>query len=688
MFVPLKFKQQIRNISPPTEEQPLVLNSLNPDQRAAVAHGKGPLLVLAGAGSGKTRVITYRIANLIKNGVPADKILALSFTNKAAKEIAERVRGLIGKTQTEGLVVSTFHSLGHRILRQDGKRIGLKPGFSIHGEGEQRAILRGVVREIGDPADLAEIQQEISLWKNRALTPKAVLEVLGGSSKIWLQKIYKSYQGMLAAGNAVDFDDLLLSPLTLFRSDPDCLNHWRETFHFILVDEYQDTNPVQFELLKTLAGPRRNLCVVGDDDQSIYGWRGADIRLILDFHKHFEGAKVVTLEENYRSTQTILDAAHSVVSRVEGRLPKKLRTDRGMGYPVVFMEAEDPGEEAEEIASAILAERYRKKRQWKDFAILLRTNSQTRPFEEALRRFSAPYKIVGGSKFFDRKEIRDVLSYLKLMNNPADDASLVRIANVPRRGLGPKTLLKIQEKAIETKTSLRQALRNVENITPQAQAGVKNLFFLLDKYSDQFRSDGLTSEGLREFIKESGLHAEVEATYDSPLVVKKRLELLDELCESAAGGAKINGKVDLGLYIEKMVLDPPSEKETDDGDEITIMTLHSAKGLEFPIVFMAGMEEGLLPHAPRGAGISDANLDEERRLCYVGMTRAKERLYLCRSRTRRRRGVPSAATPSRFLADIPIELTESSESGEQDTEEERKAMAKNFFSGMQDLFKG
>jgi len=663
----------------------VILDKLNSNQRAAATHGKGPVLVLAGAGSGKTRVITYRIANLINSGVAADKILALSFTNKAAKEVAERVRGLIGKETAEGLTVSTFHSLGNRILRQEGKRIGLKPGFGIHGEGEQRAILKGILRETGTPYDLSEIQQEISLWKNRGLTPDDVRASAGGTSNVWLQKIYASYQGMLRASNAVDFDDLLLIPLTLFRHEADCLSYWRECFAYILVDEYQDTNPVQFELLKLLAAPENNLCAVGDDDQSIYGWRGADVRLILDFHKHFPGARIVTLEENYRSTQTILDGAHAVVSKINGRRPKKLRTGRGPGYPLGFMEAEDASGEADEVTSAILAERYRKKRPWKDFAVLLRTNAQTRPFEESLRRFSIPYRIVGGSKFFDRKEVRDVISYLKLMNNPSDDASLVRIANVPRRGLGPKTLLKIREKADAMGVSLRQALGEVEGVAPQASAGVKSLFHLLDKYGRKFRLEGLTSEGLREFIKESGLRAEVEAAYDSPLVVRRRLELLEELCESVAEAPKINSKAELGLYIEKMALDPPSEKESESGDEVTVMTLHSAKGLEFPVVFMAGMEEGLLPHVPAGSLASEANLDEERRLCYVGMTRAKERLYLCRSRTRRRRGVPTASAPSRFLADVPIELTESGGSPVEKSEEEEKAMAKNFFSGMRDM---
>ncbi|MBI5440271.1 MAG: UvrD-helicase domain-containing protein, partial [Deltaproteobacteria bacterium] len=413
------------------------LSDLNDRQQEAVMHVEGPLLVLAGAGSGKTRVITYRMAHLVRLGVPPEKVLALSFTNKAAREVEERASALVGRGRSEGLTVSTFHSLGLQILREDLHRLGYDRNFTLHTEGDQRAILREIAREGSLPLDPGELQAAIGAWKNEGLEPEAVEVRPGDALKKRLREAYVSYEGMLRAQNAVDFDDLLCLPLRIFRESGDCLRHWRGRYHFLLVDEYQDTNRVQFELLKALAGERRNLCVVGDDDQAIYGWRGARVEQILRFEEHFPGAQVVLLEENYRSSRTILDAAHAVASKISDRRAKKLWTGRGRGELLGWLEAEDAAGEAEEVVGAILAERFRVRRRWSDFAVLYRTNAQGRAFEAALRHHGVPYRVIGGSRFFDRKEVRDVLCYLKAIHNPADQASLLRIANVPKRALGP-----------------------------------------------------------------------------------------------------------------------------------------------------------------------------------------------------------------------------------------------------------
>jgi superfamily I DNA/RNA helicase len=660
------------------------LSDLNEAQEEAVTHGAGPLLVLAGAGSGKTRVITYRIAHLLRRGVPAARILALSFTNKAAREVAGRVRGLVGAAASAELTVCTFHALGLSILRQDIRRLGFDPRFTLFGEGDQRSAVREIVKDTALPLDPGEVHAEISLWKNRAFTPEDVPVRPGDRLREAMRDTYAAYQALLRAQNAVDFDDLLLLPLRLFRDHPDALAFWQERFHHLLVDEYQDTNPVQFQLLQALTGRRRNLCVVGDDDQSIYGWRGADVKLILQFEHHYPGARVILLEENYRSTQTILESAHGVVAGIADRRPKKLFTRRAGGPPLGWIEADTGALEAEEVVGAILADRFRRHRPWSEFVVLYRTNAQSRLFEEALRAQDVPYRVVGGSRFFDRKEVRDVLCYLRAMHNPRDDASLLRIANTPRRGLGPQTILRLREQAEASGASLRRVLAEAPDLSPQARAGARTLLALLERYGARFRAEGVTPDNLGEFIREAGLRAEVEAGYDSLRAVRKRLDLLDDLVQSVADAPRVNGKADLGLYIEKLNLDPPATQDDEDEEAVTLMTLHSAKGLEFPVVFLTGLEEGLLPHAREAQG-DTADLPEERRLCYVGMTRARERLVLSHAKTRRRRGSLVNCTPSRFLAEVPVQLTARSADAAPPDPEEEKVMAGNFFKGMQDL---
>ncbi len=656
------------------------LSGLNDSQREAVTHPGGPLLVLAGAGSGKTRVITHRIAHLIRSGVPPGRILALSFTNKAAREVAERVAGLVGRGRADGLTVSTFHALGLRVLREEIGRLGREPRFTLLTESDQRAIVRQIVRDAGWPLDPGEVHGAIGLWKNRGVSPDAVPD---SGTAAALREAYRAYQDLLAAQGAVDFDDLLVLPVRIFRENPDCRAHWQGRFRHLLVDEYQDTNPVQFDLLHALVGPERNLCAVGDDDQAIYGWRGAEVGLILRFEQTFQGARVVLLEENYRSTSTILEAAHAVVSRIPGRRPKRLWTGRGRGAPLGWIEASDARDEAEQVLDHLLTDRMRRRWPWSAFAVLYRTNAQSRPFEEVFRAQGVPHRVVGGSRFFDRKEVRDLLAYLRAIHNPRDDASLIRIANVPKRGLGPRSILRVRDDARRAGVSLRQQLARGDGLSPQARAGARSLVALLDAFARRFRAEGLTPGGLLDLVHEAGLRAEVEATYRSAKVVRRRMELLEDLAASVADAPRTGGRVDLGLFIDRLSLDPPGADEDEDDDAVTLMTLHSAKGLEFPVVFLTGLEEGLLPHVRDPDGETD--LEEERRLCYVGMTRARERLVLSHARARRRRGVARATRPSRFLAEVPLELTEAGGAGEAATEEEQQALARNFFSGVKDL---
>ena len=658
------------------------LTGLNEEQYEAVTHGEGPLLVLAGAGSGKTRVITYRIAHLITSGISPEKILALSFTNKAAREVNERVVSKVGKARSEGLTVSTFHALGLRILRQEGKRIGIPSSFTLMGEGERRSIIVGVIRDLSLPVDQALVGDAIGRWKNKGLTPEEV--DLGDSPEAKpLLDAFKLYEQMTRAQQRVDFDDLLLLPLKIFRRYPDAGSWWREKYQHILVDEYQDTNRVQFELLRELTGERGNICVVGDDDQSIYGWRGAEVELILRFPEHFEGAKRVVLDKNYRSTSTILDAAHAIVSSLPGRHEKRLRAEEGSGALIGWIEAESEEEEAEKIIAHILADRFRRRRSWSSYAVLYRTNGQARALEQALRSQNLPHNVVGGTRFFDRKEVRDLVSYLRAIDNPSDDASLMRIANVPKRGLGHKTMLDLLEQSRERRLPLQAVLAgSAESISHAAsRAGAKALLELLGRYRSRFSEEGVTPDNLTDFIRDARLREEVRSSYDSARAVERRLELFDQLVDGVMALNKGRKRLALGEFLDTVTLDPPEDKDDGDAEGITLMTLHAAKGLEFPVVFISGVEEGLLPHL-RDEGVEERE-EEERRLFYVGMTRAKEELVLSHAMMRRKKGRLRPSQPSRFLDEIPPELTVRAGVEEGVDEAEEAKMAKNFFEEMQ-----
>ncbi len=656
-----------------------LLKGLNPEQQSAVLHGEGPLLVLAGAGSGKTRVITHRIARLIESGVEPERILALSFTNKAAREVKERALSLLRGASSEGLAVSTFHSLGLNILKTEGRRIGMGKGLTLLNEGERRSMLKQLARDMNLPVDPGFLGETISLWKNDAKTPEDAQGEADPDQRP-LAAAYGVYERLLRAQSAADFDDLLLLPLRIFNEHPDARAWWRAKFSHLLVDEYQDTNLVQFLLLKALCPEGGNICAVGDDDQSIYGWRGARVELILRFPEHFPGASTVVLDKNYRSTANILDAANAVVSGLSSRHPKTLRSQKGAGDLIAFIEGEDENDEAERVVAAILADRFKKSRPYAHYAILYRTNGQSRPFEQALRAQSLPHVVVGGTRFFDRKEVRDLISYLKIIHNPADNASLLRIANVPRRGLGHQTLLALEEKSKELGKPLYFVLAAEAGkiANGPARSGALSLLELLSGWRERFRAEGITAKNLAEFIEESRLKEEIRSSYESPRAIEVRTAILMETVDAvyAVGKGK---KVELSDFLEAVTLDPPEDKEREE-EGITLMTLHSAKGLEFPVVFLAGMEEGLLPMRPEEG--ETAREEEERRLCYVGMTRAKEKLYLSRAFNRARRGSSRRAEPSRYLLEVPLVLTERGEKAQKPSEEESAEMAKNFFAEM------
>lgn len=661
-------------------------HGLNRAQSEAVHHTEGPLLILAGAGTGKTRVITHRIAHLIKKGVPPEHILALSFTNKAAREVADRVRELVG-ARAQGAQISTFHSLGLNILKEEGKRIGFTKGFSLLSEGERRSALRQIVKEAAPQLDPSAVGDMISRWKGMGLTAAEVLARKEPVSRAHLAS-FELYEGFMRAQRAVDFDDLLLLPLVIFEQSEDARLYWAERYRYTMVDEYQDTNLVQFKLLKALVGDRGNVAVVGDDDQAIYGWRGAEVELILRFPDHFPGCRTIVLEENYRSTPVILDAAHAVVSRLETRHPKKLKVAENLQKkapePVYSIEAEDEDAEAEMIASAILAERFRTKRPWDHFAVLYRINTQSRAFEQALRTHEIPHVVVGGNRYFDHKEVRDVLSYLKVLTNPRDDSALMRIANVPKRGLGHASLIRLKDAATAENLPLITLFERGENLSPQAKAGVKALIELLREFRARFKAEGLTPGGMEDLIVKLKLRDDVKGNYDSARAVQKRLEILNALPDTVKALAGAKKSVTLEEFTQTVTLDPPQTSEDEEIDAVRLMTLHSAKGLEFPIVYLAGMEEGLLPLSS-SQGDRQEREEEERRLCYVGMTRAKERLTLCRASSRKRNGQTRTAAPSRYLAEVPLGITEKGGMSAKKSEEEEKEMATNFFDNIRKM---
>ena len=631
----------------------LNLNLLNKEQREAVETVDGPLLVLAGAGSGKTRVLTYRIANLIENhGVAPWSILALTFTNKAAKEMKERTDKLIGIEDSD-MWVTTFHSFCVRVLRIDIDRLGYDSRFVIYDEQDQNGIIKDIVSpQIFDEKRMSKglVRSMISQAKNSGESPERFLLDSGTGMDDKLVEIYRAYQKKLKSSNALDFDDLLIKTVELFETCPDVLEKYRKKFRFVLVDEYQDTNAPQYRIIKLICGEHRNICVVGDDDQSIYGWRGADIRNILDFEKDFPGAKVIRLEQNYRSTKAILDCANSVIIHNMGRKSKKLWTAKVGGSPVEFLSVQNERDEAYNIAKTIIDLRRREDRKFNDFAILYRTHAQSRVLESVLvSGFGIPISVIGGTRFYARREIKDLLSYLRLIANPSDDGALKRIINVPKRSIGEATVSAIESLSESMDQSMLITILT-PGILPEKISKKVSRFADLMRVLFAKRYE-LSLEMLTEYIIDAIGYAQyiVEQGDDT---LETRQENIEELLGAMREHEEqlTPGSDALQSFLELTALNSDADNIDESEGTVKLMTLHSAKGLEFPVVFMPGMEDDIFPS--RRSKENETGIEEERRLCYVGVTRAKERLYLYAAEQRALYGQTQHNDPSIFLEEM------------------------------------
>ena len=636
------------------------LDKLNVTQKQAVQSMKKPLLIFAGAGSGKTRVLTYKIAYLVEEKrISPNHILAVTFTNKAASEMKERVQALLPNQDVSRMSVGTFHSINARILRKEIFRLGYSPDFTINDSDDSNKLIKSVIVNLN--LDLKQfepksVKTNISWFKNKLKSPEEIKSAVDGFREEKIAEIYINYQQELKNYNAVDFDDLLVLPLDIFREFPERLDYYQSLYEYVLVDEYQDTNKPQFKFVYALSQKHRNICVVGDDDQSIYGWRGADIRNILDFEESFGDVEIVKLEQNYRSTQNILDVAYSVVSLNENRAHKKLWTENKKGELITVIEASDERDEARKILNTIQKEYTLNGKDLNSFVILYRTNAQSRPIEDQLRRNAIPYSIVGGVKFYDRKEVKDVLAYLRLIVNPLDSISLVRIINFPVRGIGKTSIEKLVDFSKEQNKSLYSSLSDVAKISvgqkqkssiTQFRKLIEHYRFLLEKESaDEIIKSLITNLELEDFY----LSQETEESRERWENVNALISSITEFCER-------NESASLQEFLEEVSLLSDIDEWNESRSSVTLMTMHSAKGLEFPVVFIAGLEDGLFPITSRLE--SEEEKEEERRLFYVGVTRAEEKVYMSYSNSRRRfGGVPVSCIRSQFLDEIPSNLVE------------------------------
>ncbi|MGN0734451.1 MAG: ATP-dependent helicase [Anaerovoracaceae bacterium] len=608
------------------------LDYLNKEQQKAATHTEGPLLILAGAGSGKTATMTHRIAYLIEQGVSPYSILAVTFTNKAAKEMRDRVEKLVGPCP--GMWIMTFHAMSLRILREHYYAAGYDKNFVVYDTVDQKTIIKNIIKEQNIDSKQfpqAYLSAIISKEKEADSDPEQFLENSDGSPKAKvIYNVYKEYQHQLRANNAMDFDDLLLNALHVLRDNPDILVQYQNRFRYIMVDEYQDTNHIQYQIIRMMAMAHQNLCVVGDDDQCIYQWRGADIRNILDFEKDFPAAKVIKLEQNYRSCGNILAAAHSVIKNNRGRKPKKLWTEADAGAPIVYKRCDSDKEEAYYVAQEIDLLSGSKDCSYNDFAVLYRTNAQSRLFEDALKRRHIPYQILSGFSFYERKETKDMICYMRLVVNPADDLALKRIINEPKRGIGPTTLGKLEALARVNGQSLFDTLSQEEviySLPAKASVSVKammDVMQLCQQEKDNLRVSDIYDNLL---VKTGYLKAlEDENTVESESRIENLLDFKSFIYDYEKEKADSDEKATLEEFLERVATDSDTDKYDDESGKVTLMTMHSAKGLEFPVVFMPGMEDGLFPG--HRALDSENGIEEERRLCYVGMTRAKEKLFL------------------------------------------------------------
>lgn len=641
------------------------VSRLNPQQRQAVEATEGPLLIMAGAGSGKTRVLTHRIAYLIATRkAPPWAILAITFTNKAAREMQDRVSRLVGGPEGRDIWVSTFHSMCVRILRRDIERIGFTSNFSILDSTDQLSVIRNCMKEQNIDTKKFEpkaVQAAISAAKNELITPQQYEQKIGDYFEGIVAKIYTQYQKQLRQNNSLDFDDLIMKTIELFKAAPDVLDFYQKKFQYIHVDEYQDTNRAQYMLCRMLADKHHRICVVGDSDQSIYRWRGADISNILNFEKDYPEAKTILLEQNYRSTSTILNAANEVIGNNTGRKPKKLWTDKGDGDKIKVYRADSEHDEGYFVTTEI-HNSVKSGRNYRDHAILYRTNAQSRVIEEILIKSDIPYQIVGGIKFYDRKEIKDLLAYLRVLSNPDDDISLTRIINVPKRGIGDTTVAKLADAAAQRGTSIYRVLEVVDDLgfAGRTRNALVEFFDMIHGLHQMVPYLSVTE--LTEKLLEVTQYR-LELQNENTLEARSRLENIDEFLSvtmefenNNEDKSLVSFLTDLALIADIDSMNDNNDAEKPNDDAVVLMTMHSAKGLEFPVVFIIGMEEGVFPHSR--AFLDDEELEEERRLAYVGITRAEEKLYLSCAQMRTLFGRTTANPPSRFLDEIPEELKE------------------------------
>ncbi|HTV41243.1 MAG TPA: UvrD-helicase domain-containing protein [Candidatus Sulfotelmatobacter sp.] len=679
----------------------LNLSSLNPQQREAVETLKGPVLILAGAGTGKTRVITFRIAHLIAKGVAPENVLAVTFTNKAAREMQERIRKLIpaprkqaggARASEQRPTICTFHSLCVRILRRHIEKLGYKSNFVIYDESEQLSIVKKILSQIsakGEKADPAAVLSLLSRFKNGGERAAVFADE---SVRALAQHIRARYESALHACNAVDFDDLILLTLRLFSEHPDALESCRAQYRYVMADEYQDTNAAQFQLIHALAANHRNFCVVGDDDQSIYGWRGAEIGNLLDLEKHFPEVKIVKLEQNYRSTNTILNAANAIIKNNPRRRAKQLWSGKGQGSKILLRSFGNDEDEARSVVEQIEFARLAHRVPWADNAILFRTNIQSRPLETALRKAGVRYHLIGGQSFFDRREVKDFIAYVKMFLHPHDDVSLLRIANVPARGLSDVTMERLLAASHERKSSVFGAMKSPVVQTAfqtKTRESIERFVEFIERTGAQLQQSAASPKPLQSwsetFLDEIGYFAELRRGEKDAEAAENRIRNLREMIATLDdfGQPSEPPAARLQTFLEDITLDAERLEEKEEaGDAVTLITMHSCKGLEFPRVYIVGLEEGLLPHSRSAV---EGTLEEERRLFYVAVTRAMQSLAISHCGGRKKYGQVVPCHPSRFLKELPPELVEDPEQNKQPVADDS---AKKMFDMMRSLTAG
>lgn len=636
-----------------------IYDTLNEQQKKGVFTTEGPVLLLAGAGSGKTRVLTHRIAYLIDElGINAWNIMAITFTNKAAGEMKERVENLVGMG-SDSIWVTTFHSTCVRILRRYADRLGYDNNFTIYDTDDQKSVMKDICKRLQiDTKTLKEraILSAISSAKDELISPREYeVSSMGDFRKQKIAQAYREYQETLKKSNAMDFDDLIMKTVELFKNDQEVLGSYQKRFKYIMVDEYQDTNTAQFELIRLLADAHHNLCVVGDDDQSIYKFRGANIRNILDFEKVYPEAEIIRLEQNYRSTQNVLDAANAVIRNNKGRKDKTLWTDRGEGSRIHFRQFENAYEEAEFVADDVAHKKREGIADYGDCAVLFRTNAQARLLEERFIVEGIPYDVVGGTNFYARREIKDLLAYLKTIDNGRDDLAVKRIINIPKRGIGAATIARVQDYADMRKISFYDALRQADEIVElgKSAAKLKPFVTMIQSFRSKLEYYGL-EDLIKDVIETTGYVAELEASDEED--AESRIENIDELISKVVSFEEMHDQPTLGEFLEEVALVADIDNVENDSNKVLLMTLHSAKGLEFPHVYLTGMEDGIFPSYMTIVADNPDEIEEERRLAYVGITRAKEDLTLCYAKLRMVRGETQMNAVSRFVKEIPESL--------------------------------